>query len=73
MNRREVAFAALGRSQTAETAHRDDAHLSPRRHQGAGDQIKPRAMAADDGEVRHAQGLAEQGHLDFGASGDVVG
>ena len=73
MNGREIAFAALGRSQTAETAHRDDAHLMSGRHQGARDKIKPRAMAADDGEVRHAQGLAEQGHLDCGARRDMVG
>ena len=73
MDRREIAFAALGRREPAEAADRDRAHHEPGARQRRGDQVEPGAVAADDDQVRHAHMRREQRHLGLGSGRHLVG
>ena len=63
MDRRQIAFAALGRRQAAEAADRDRAHGQACARERRRDQIEPGAVAADDDEIRHPHMWREQRHL----------
>ena len=73
MDRREIAFAAPRRGETAKAANRDRAHDETRARQRRRHQIEPGAVASDDHEVGHPHMWREQRHLGIRAGRHLIG
>ena len=73
MDRREIAFAAFGCREPAETADRDRSHREPGMRQWRGNQIEPGAMTADDDQIWHPYMRREQRHFSLGTGWHLVG